>query len=62
MKPYYDSVTARAVIHVVGGRNLDRDFEMFFKTNERRIHYQIDRLGITGDIYSDFYTGGVVAL
>ncbi len=35
---------------------------MFFKANERRIHYQIHRLGITGEWYEEFYTEGILAL
>ena len=40
----------------------DVEFEAFFKANERRIHFQIHRLGISGDWYSEFYTEGVFAL
>lgn len=40
----------------------ERDFEQFFKANERRIHYQIHRLGIFGSWYDEFYSEGVVAL
>lgn len=38
------------------------DFDVFFRENERRIHYQIHRLGIKGDWYADFYSEGIVAL
>lgn len=41
---------------------LDRDFEMFLAVNERRIHYQIHRLGVTGEWYAEFYGEGLVAL
>lgn len=41
---------------------MEQDFEMFFKANERRIHYQIHRLGIHGEWYEEFYTEGIVAL
>lgn len=41
---------------------MDSDFEAFFKANERRIHFQIHRLGITGEAYAEFYSEGVVAL
>lgn len=41
---------------------LDKDFEMFLAANERRIHYQIHRLGVSGDWYAEFYAEGVVAL
>lgn len=36
-------------------------FEDIFKQNERRIHYQIHRLGIR-DPYQDFYSEGLFAL
>lgn len=42
--------------------DLDRDFDVFFKANERRIHYQIHRLGITGDWYDEFYAEGIFAM
>lgn len=38
------------------------DFETFFRMNERRIHYQIHRLGISGGWYDDFYSEGILAL
>lgn len=38
------------------------DFETFFRANERRIHYQIHRLGITDAWYDDFYSEGIIAL
>ena len=41
---------------------MNGDFDVFFKANERRIHYQIHRLGITGEWYEEFYTEGIVAL
>ena len=41
---------------------MNRDFEAFFKANEQRIHYQIHRLGITGDWYDDFYAEGLTAI
>lgn len=40
----------------------DRDFDVFFKGNERRIHYQIQRVGGTGQLYGELYTEGIVAL
>lgn len=40
----------------------DIGFEWFLQANERRIHYQIHRLGIKGDGYEDFYAEGVLAL
>ena len=39
-----------------------REFDMFFKANERRIHYQIHRLGINKEWYEEFYTEGNLAL
>lgn len=41
---------------------MNQDFDVFFKANERRVHYQIHRLGITGEWYEEFYTEGIVAL
>jgi len=41
---------------------MKQDFQTFFQTNEGRIHYQIQRLGITGDLYEDFYSEGMIAL
>lgn len=52
----------RAVIHSIGGFFLERDFEQFFKANERRIHLQIHRLGILGNCYDEFFSEGVIAL
>lgn len=48
--------------HLTGGKDLSQDFETFFKSNERRIHYQIHRLGISDDWYEDFYSEGILAL
>ena len=48
--------------HLTGGKDLSQDFETFFKANERRIHYQIHRLGISDDWYEDFYSEGILAL
>lgn len=42
--------------------NHQGDFEQFFQANERRIHFQIHKLGITGAWYSEFYTEGIFAL
>ena len=41
---------------------MEQDFETFFKENERRIHFQIHRLGISGDLYDEFYSEGIIAL
>ena len=49
-------------ISFLGERELNKDFDTFFKANERRIHYQIHRLGISQDWYEDFYSEGIVAL
>src|SRR5690625_1917192 len=38
------------------------DFEAFFKANERRIHFQIHRLGISDNLYDEFYAEGIFAL
>ncbi len=40
----------------------DTDFEAFFKAHESRIHFQIHRLGITGENYGEFFSEGIVAL
>src|SRR5690625_3978445 len=53
---------ARAVIQSIGGFFVERDFEQFFKANERRIHFQIQRLGIFGSWYDEFFSEGVIAL
>lgn len=45
-----------------GGITLNKDFESFFKANERRIHYQIHRLGIRNEWYEEFYSEGSIAL
>lgn len=45
-----------------GGITLDKDFDAFFKANERRIHYQIHRLGIRNEWYEEFYSEGFLAL
>lgn len=41
---------------------MDKDFDAFFKANERRIHYQIHRLGIRNEWYEEFYSEGILAL
>lgn len=41
---------------------MEEDFNVFFKANERRIHYQIQRLRIPQDLYEEFYAEGIVAL
>ena len=41
---------------------MERDFNVFFEMNERRIHYQIQRLNINQDWYEEFYSEGIVAL
>ncbi len=41
---------------------VEQDFDTFFKMHERRIHFQIHRLGISGGWYSEFYTEGSFAL
>src|SRR5690625_158870 len=41
---------------------MKQDFEAFFQANERRIHFQIHRLGIHGNWYKEFYTEGIFAL
>lgn len=41
---------------------MESDFEQFFKENERRIHYQIHRLGISQELYDEFYSEGIIAL
>lgn len=38
------------------------DFDRFFQANERRIHFQIQRLGISNDLYGEFFSEGIVAL
>src|SRR5690625_962359 len=53
---------ARAVIQSIGGFFVERDFEQFFKANERRIHFQIHRLGVFGSWYDEFFSEGVIAL
>lgn len=40
----------------------DQNFEVFFNMHERRIHFQIHKLGITGSWYDEFYTEGIFAL
>lgn len=37
-------------------------FDEFFQNNKGRIHYQIRRLGISGDLYEELYAEGVIAL
>lgn len=41
---------------------MEKDFDAFFKANEGRIHYQIKRLGISQNLYSEFYSEGIIAL
>jgi|SRR5690625_2015306 len=41
---------------------INQDFEQFFQANERRIHYQIHKLNIRGNWYSEFYTEGIFSL
>lgn len=41
---------------------MKQDFEQFFQGNERRIHFQIHKLGINGSWYDEFYTEGIFAL
>lgn len=40
---------------------MERDLEDFFRAYERRIHFQIHRPGISGDLY-DFYSEGILAM
>lgn len=37
-------------------------FDIFLKLHERRIHFQIHRLGVHSNWYDEFYTEGIVAL
>lgn len=41
---------------------MKQDFDSFFRANERRIYFQMRRLGISGDLYEEFYSEGVLAL
>lgn len=41
---------------------MKQDFDAFFQANERRVHYQIHRLGITGSWYGELYAEGIYAL
>src|SRR5699024_6074983 len=41
---------------------MNHDFEVFFQVNELCIHFQIQKLGIHGSWYSEFYTEGIFAL
>lgn len=41
---------------------MKQDFDVFFQANERRVHYQIHRLGITSSWYGEFYAEGIYAL
>lgn len=41
---------------------VEQNFETFFKANERRVHYQIHRLGISQEYYAEFYSEGILAL
>lgn len=41
---------------------MKQDFPRFLKENEGRIHYQIKRLGISGQLYEEFYSEGILAL
>src|SRR5690625_1111209 len=41
---------------------MNQDFQNFLKANEGRIHYQIRRLGISGQLYEEFYSEGILAL
>lgn len=41
---------------------MEEDFNLFFQTNESRIHYQIQRLRIPRNLYEEFYAEGIVAL
>src|SRR5690625_6043520 len=38
------------------------DFQTFYIINIERIKYKIYRLGITGYLYDDFYSEGMIAL
>lgn len=58
----YDGFTVATGVIFIGGNGLNLDFEHFFQANERRIHYQIHRLGITDSWYDDFYAEGLVAM
>lgn len=41
---------------------MDKEFDLFFRANEGRIHYQLRRLGISGEWYEEFYADGLVAM
>ncbi len=41
---------------------MEEDFNLFFKANERRIGYQIQRSNIPQGLYEEFYAEGIVAL
>src|SRR5690625_868367 len=46
----------------MGGYSMEQDFSTFLKANERRIYYQLYRLGIPQSLHEDFYADGVLAL
>lgn len=41
---------------------MNKAFNLFFKANDRRIYYQMQRLKIPRDLYDDFYAEGIFAL
>lgn len=41
---------------------MDKNFDGFFKANEARIHYQLQRLGIFEETKGEFYSEGIIAL
>lgn len=54
---------AAAVIQSVGRKKkMENDFELFFKANEARIYYQLQRLGIRSEDYTEYYSEGIIAL
>src|SRR5699024_5816204 len=49
--------------NILGGKSMAYDnFELFFKANQNRIHYQIHRLNVRYDWRDEFFTEGIVAL
>lgn len=65
MKSHYSSAILKLPLQwttFLGGKSLIQSFERVLKENEGRIHYQIQRLGITGDQYDDFYAEGLITL
>lgn len=56
------NILLQRYIYLKGESHMEENFDVFFKTHQGRISFQLNRLGITGERYDTFYAEGIVAL